>query len=89
MLANIVFETYFEVVLISFGTSGFKLSMDCFKAGAMVGTRAVSAVLNGGRVKADGLTGSLITGSGIGSSSTILVAGFSGSIGLTFECWER
>lgn len=64
-----------------------KLSIDCFNAGAMVGFNVISAVSNGGRFIALGLTGSgILTGSS--SSSIICGAGFSGSIGLTFECFD-
>lgn len=66
-----------------------KLSIDCLRAGAIVGFKVTSSALNDGRSKALGLTGSRIFGgSGSGSSSITFGAGFSGSTGLTFECFD-
>lgn len=81
-------RTYVGSLVICFFTSPTsKLSIDCFNAGAMVGFNVISAVSNGGRFIALGLTGSgILTGSS--SSSIICGAGFSGSIGLTFECFD-
>lgn len=61
--------------------------MDCFKADAMVGSNVVSVELNDGLSNALGFNGSgILTGS---STSSITVGvGFSGSTGLTFECFD-
>lgn len=61
--------------------------MDCFKADAMVGSNVVSVELNDGLSNALGFNGSgIFTGS---STSSITVGvGFSGSTGLTFECFD-
>lgn len=64
-----------------------KLSIDCFRAGATIGFMVMSSESNGGRSNALGFTGSRICG-GSGSSSITFGAGFSGSIGLTFECCD-
>lgn len=61
--------------------------MDCFKAGAMIGFNVVSAKSNDGLTNALGFTGSgIFIGSSSISSTTL--AGFSGSTGLTFECFD-
>lgn len=80
--------TYVDSFVVCFFISPTaRLSIDCFKAGAMVGFNVISAVSNGGRSNALGFTGSgILTGSS--SSSMIFGAGFSGSIGLTFECLD-
>lgn len=61
--------------------------MDCFRADAMVGSNVVSVELNDGLSNALGFNGSgILTGS---STSSITVGvGFSGSTGLTFECFD-
>lgn len=80
---EIYLELFDTVFLTSLTT---KLSIDCFKAGATVGFKAVNFESNGGLSNPLGLTGSGIFSSG--SSSTTWGAVFSGSIGLTFECFD-
>lgn len=78
------FELFVGCVFVSLTT---KLSMACLRAGATVGFKVTSSASNDGRSKALGFTGSRIFG-GSGSSSITLGAGFSGSTGLTFECFD-
>lgn len=79
--------TYVELLTFCFWTGAItKLSIDCFNAGATVGFNVISSVSSDGRFISDGLTGSRISFGG--SSSTTAGAGFSGSTGLTFECFD-
>lgn len=63
-----------------------KLSIACFKAGAIVGVNLVCAESNDGLGNALGFVGSGVFWAG--SSSMILGAGFSGTAFLTFECFD-
>lgn len=87
-IGYLVIVTYLVVLVVFFVSLTTKLSMDCFKAGAMVGCKVVRTEPNGGLFKELGLTGS---GSFFGGSSSITTsfgAGFSGSTGFTFECFD-
>lgn len=84
---ELIGDSYFELIVICFLVSLTTiLSANCFKAGATIGCKVVNLVSNDGLTNALGLTGSGIFCSG--SSSIIVDADFSGSIGLTFECFD-